>query len=436
MSESKRTSKVPKGRLERLAHIGAAATTAAFSSVSLRAKRLLGNMEQGDLVTVAGARALAKRLSRLRGAAMKLGQMASISSDSFVPPEIAEALEVLRAGADVMPKKQVESQLQKNLGEKWKEHFREFQFEPLASASIGQVHRALTQSGAEVVLKIQYPGVRESIDSDVDNLASLLKLWRYLPGDFDFDEIIEETKRQLRNEADYRHEMENTRRYRSIFGARAGFEIPQVFEELCTDEVLTTSYVDGSPLLDGVTQLPQQRRDEIASRIIELTCSELLDAQFMQTDPNPGNYLYREKDDKIVLLDFGACDSIRSELVRAYREMTMGVLEQDRHRLESALEDMGFLAKSDSREIREDLLDMVELSSEPIRTDGVYDFGNTDLSKRSRAKGMELALKKRFVRTPPADTLFIQRKLGGTFLLAQKMRARVNCRAILSRLVL
>ncbi|MEO0815063.1 MAG: AarF/ABC1/UbiB kinase family protein [Myxococcota bacterium] len=263
----KRTSAVPKGRLERLAHIGAAATSAALSNASLRAKRLLGGDEIEGVLTVPGARKLAKRLSRLRGAAMKLGQMASISSDSMIPPEIAEALSVLRAAADAMPEHQVRDQLVRNLGPDWESHFEHFEMEPMASASIGQVHRARTTDGEEVVLKVQYPGVRASIDSDVDNLASLLKLWRYLPGNIEFDGVIEETKRQLRHEADYRHEAENTKRYYELFSDFPGVEIPKVFEALCADEVLTTSYVSGQPLLEAAEFLSQERRDSLANRL-------------------------------------------------------------------------------------------------------------------------------------------------------------------------
>ncbi|MEM6734104.1 MAG: AarF/ABC1/UbiB kinase family protein, partial [Myxococcota bacterium] len=330
MSDGKRTSSVPKTRIERLAHIGAAATSVALSNVSLRTKRLLGQSDLDGVLTVPGARKLAKRLSRLRGAAMKLGQMASISSDSMVPPEIAEALSVLRAAADAMPERQVREVLVQNLGRDWETHFERFDFEPMASASIGQVHRARTVDGHEVVLKIQYPGVRASIDSDVDNLASLLKLWRYLPGNIDFDSVIEETKRQLRHEADYRHEAANTRRYRELFGSRHGLEIPKVYDHLSADEVLTTSFIEGTPLLDAAESLPQARRDALAERLLRLTCSELLVERFMQTDPNPGNFLYREADDMLVLLDFGACDVIEDSLSNFYARMTRAVIVGDR----------------------------------------------------------------------------------------------------------
>lgn len=424
---SSRTSKVPHGRLSRLAHIGAAATTAATSSLSLRAAKLWGQRVPEGWITPRGARSLARRLSRLRGAAMKLGQMLSIESESLVPPEIAEALSVLRAAADAMPESQVRDVLVRNLGPDWERHFTTFDFEPMAAASIGQVHRATTRTGDDVVLKIQYPGVRASIDSDVDNLAALLKVGRILPGRIAFDDIVQETKRQLHREADYRHEAQNTRHYRQIFGHLPGLEVPAVHDPLCTGEVLTTGYVSGRSLLDAVHDQDQATRNAVAERLLALTSSELLVHRFMQTDPNPANFLYRPEDDTLVLVDFGACDTIRPAVAAGYAEMTTAVIAHDRQRLERSLERLGFLTRDDPRPLREDLIDFVELSSEPLRTRDPYDFGGSDLPERARVAGFDLAFTHRTVRTPPADTLFVQRKLGGVFLLASRMKARVAC---------
>ena len=129
-------------------------------------------------VFLSGARAkkLASRLSQMRGAAMKLGQLLSLESDDMLPPEFAEALAVLRATADAMPASQVRRALGRNYGKGWQERFREFDFDPIAAASIGQVHAAEAADGRQLALKIQYPGIARSIDSDVNNLASLLRM--------------------------------------------------------------------------------------------------------------------------------------------------------------------------------------------------------------------------------------------------------------------
>ncbi|MEO1174988.1 MAG: AarF/UbiB family protein, partial [Myxococcota bacterium] len=193
-------------------------------------------------------------------------------------------------------------------------------------------------------------------------------------------------------------------------------------------------FIDGEPLLEAAEKMPQDRRDAVAERLLRLTCSELLVEQFMQTDPNPGNFLYRAEDDTLVLLDFGACDPIADALAEAYRLMTFAVIEHNREQLEHSMELMGFFMPEDPRDMRDDILDMVELSSEPLRSDTPYDFGNTDLSDRARAKGIELAKNHRLTRPPPPETLFVQRKLGGAFLIAQKIKARVACKPMLYEL--
>jgi predicted unusual protein kinase regulating ubiquinone biosynthesis (AarF/ABC1/UbiB family) len=151
------------------------------------------------LLTAANARRLARSLSSMRGAAMKLGQLLSLESEDFLPPEAASALANLRDAADAMPSSQLHGVLREAWGSGWENKFRSFDFEPIAAASIGQVHTAMTMEGRELALKIQYPGVTRSIDSDVDNLATALRMARILPGEIDFGPLIEEAKRQLRD---------------------------------------------------------------------------------------------------------------------------------------------------------------------------------------------------------------------------------------------
>ncbi|MFQ5418606.1 MAG: AarF/UbiB family protein, partial [Myxococcota bacterium] len=187
MSEERkprRQTRVPTGRAERLARIGWMAGEFAAGGLALGVRRLVGAApaDSGDLF-LSGARAekLARRLAHMRGAAMKLGQLASLEGDDLLPVEFAEALAVLRATADTMPASQVRRALGRAYGKGWQDRFREFDFEPLAAASIGQVHAAVTADGDPIALKIQYPGVARSIDSDVNNLAALLRMTRILP---------------------------------------------------------------------------------------------------------------------------------------------------------------------------------------------------------------------------------------------------------------
>ena len=219
----KRRSRVPSGRVERLARFGWMAGELAAGSLAEGARRALrGGAGEAASAILSGANAkkLARRLSSMRGAAMKLGQLLSLETDDILPAEFVEALAVLRDAADTMPETQVRRALGRAYGKGWEERFRRFDMDPIASASIGQVHEAVAVDGRELALKIQYPGVARSIESDVNNVAALLRLSRLLPGGLDVSGIVAEAKRQLRQEADYLTESQNLRRYRELVPTR------------------------------------------------------------------------------------------------------------------------------------------------------------------------------------------------------------------------
>ena len=210
-----RRARIPSGRLERLARIGWLAGEVTLGGLAEGARRWLGSSTAARnlFVTHGNARRLARRLSSLRGAAMKLGQLLSLEGDDYLPAEITGALASLRANAHAMPDAQLRRVLGHAYGKGWERHFQHFGMEPIAAASIGQVHFAVTADGRELALKIQYPGVARSIDSDVDNLAAILRLSRLLPGQVDLSALLTEAKHQLRQEAEYRTEAAHLRRY-------------------------------------------------------------------------------------------------------------------------------------------------------------------------------------------------------------------------------
>ena len=159
--------------------------------------------EASAFLSVDSARRLAARLARLRGGAMKLGQMMSLQGADLLPPEFAQALAPLRAQAAPMPRAQLRRALGREYGRGWERRFAHFDDEPITAASIGQVHRARAANGPELALKIQYPGVARSIRSDVENLAAMLQLLRLLPHEVDVPATAAEAARQLGQEADY-----------------------------------------------------------------------------------------------------------------------------------------------------------------------------------------------------------------------------------------
>jgi predicted unusual protein kinase regulating ubiquinone biosynthesis (AarF/ABC1/UbiB family) len=429
----RRQSRVPSGRLERLARFGLLAGEIAVGGVAESMRRMAGGeADAGLFVTPENAQRLAKRLSGMRGAAMKLGQMLSMEGDDLLPPEVAEALSVLRADGDSMPTSQLRRVLGHAWGAGWQKRFREFDWEPIAAASIGQVHRAVTLDGNELALKIQYPGVARSISSDVDNLATTLRLSRILPADTDLTEIIAEIKRQLRQEADYTKEAANLRRYGELLADASEFVVPSVHEELTTPHVLAMERLIGLPIEDlRGAEHSQERRDRAGAALFRLVLRELFGFHFVQTDPNLANYLWLPAEERIGLIDLGAAREIPERLATLYAALCRAGMHGDREELAGVATTIGFLPPGIAGAQREAVLDFVELVSEPYANTGVYDFAASNLPARAREDAMKLAFGQGFRTPPPPETLFVQRKLGGTFLLCARLGARFDARAIL-----
>lgn len=429
----RRRSRVPTGRLERLARLGMLAGEIAAGGVVEGVRRLAGGASDAGLfVTQENAERLARHLSGMRGAAMKLGQMLSMEGDDILPPEVAQALSVLRADGDAMPAAQLRRVLGHAWGRGWQQRFREFDWEPIAAASIGQVHRALTCDGRELALKIQYPGVAKSIASDVDNLAATLRFSRILPRDVDLGELIAEVKWQLRQEADYATEAQHLRRYGALLAGDPHFSVPAVHDDFSTPHVLAMDRLVGLPLEDLTgPDHPQERRDRVGATLFRLVLRELFHFRFVQTDPNLANYLWMPEAQRIGLFDLGAAREIPERLARLYADLCIAVMRGDRRELEGVATEIGFLPSDETGERREAVLDFVALASEPFAAAGPYDFAASDLPARARDEATRLAFRHGFRKPPPPETLFVQRKLGGTFLQCARLGACFDARAIL-----
>jgi len=414
--------------------MGVMASKFALGGMTETARRLWS----GDLASItdsfltpANAQRLAQSLSKMRGASMKLGQLLSLESKDLLPSEFTQVLSVLRSSADTMPEDQLRRVLGQAYGKGWEERFHAFDLEPIASASIGQVHRAVAVDGREMALKIQYPGIARSIASDVNNLASLLRMARILPGDFDAKDIIAEAKRELRCEADYRIEAENLKTYRGLVADDPQLYVPAVYEDYSTAHILAMEFVRGVPL-EELCEAPRSQalRDRVGEALSKLMFRELFEFHTMQTDPNPANYFFEPESGRIFLLDLGALQSVGPKLAARYADLLRAILADDRPMLRAAALSIGFLRPEDDPVACESLLDLMVLSCEPLRVDRRYDFGNSDLASRVREMAMKLALHQGMRRAPPAETLFIHRKLGGNFLLCARLGCRVNVHAM------
>jgi predicted unusual protein kinase regulating ubiquinone biosynthesis (AarF/ABC1/UbiB family) len=400
-------------------------------------RRLGGGGEEGSVVlTRANAQRVTDTLSNLRGAAMKLGQMLSLHGDDLLPPEFVQILSAVRNQAHFMPEEQVRAVLVRELGPGWESRFEEFDFEPLAAASIGQVHDARGPDGAELALKIQYPGVDRSIGSDVDNLAVLLRVTRLLPAELELDPLLEEVKKELQREADYRREADNTERYGELCRDEPAVLVPRVHRSLSSRRVLATDRVFGLPIEDlRSPEHSQERRNRIGERLLGLVLRELFEFRFMQTDPNFANYLFDPQSERIALLDFGAARRFTRRFTDAYRRLLVTSVDDDRPALFEVSRELGFLKGDEAPETLDMYVELLRLLTEPLRAEQPYDFPNSDLARRARETSLE-ALAHHRLPNPPSETLFLHRKLGGSFLLAAHIGAVVDTRALYRRFVL
>lgn len=380
----------------------------------------------GDLLLTPGnAKRIADRLSHLRGAALKLGQMISMDAGDMLPPELSNILATVRDQAYRMPPKQLDAVLRREWGADWRRRFARFEASPIAAASIGQVHRAVLSDGQVLAIKVQYPGVRASIDADVDNVATLLRISNLLPPSFDLSPLLAEAKRQLAEEADYLREGEQMRAYGELLADDARYVVPALHPDLTTSDVLAMQFVEGHPI-ETLADAAQDVRDRAMTSLIELVLRELFDFGFMQTDPNFANFRWRPDAEALVLLDFGATREVPGKTVGSYRALLAAGLAHDRDRLRDIAVETGFLGAEAVSTHRSTVDRIIAVIDDALGKSGPFDFGDRAFVPIVQAEASVLVGDRATWHVPDVETLFVQRKISGTALLGARLKARVD----------
>ena len=423
---------IPSSRAARLGAFGRLAGGVASGMLGEGARRLARGERprMRDLVLTPGnVGRLADRLSHLRGAAMKLGQMISMDAGDLLPPELDAILAQLRSQAHRMPPEQLRRVLDSEWGPDWRRRFARFNATPIAAASIGQVHRATLPDGRELAIKVQYPGVRESIDSDVDNVATLLRVSGVLPRELDLAPLLTEAKRQLHEEADYEREAAQMTRFADWLDGHTDYVVPRPLPELTTARVLAMDFIDGIPI-EALADAPQEQRDAAMRDLMALVLREMFEFGAMQTDPNFANYRFQPDAGRLVLLDFGAARDVDPATAQGYRSLLSAGLSGDCDAVREAARAAGFLGEAAVARHRPLVDRMIDIVVTEMNRPGPFDFGDRGFVEVLREQGMEMAADRSTWHIPPVETLFVQRKVSGTALLAARLEARVDVREL------
>lgn len=366
--------------------------------------------------------ALFEGLSELKGPAMKLAQIMS-QWDDLLPPDLAEELARLQRQAEPMPWADIRRTLVEQYGE-LDAIFREIEERPFASASMGQVHRAVTHDGETLVLKVQYPGLAEVLESDLAQVRRLMRLGRWLKvPQARLDALFEELAVSLRGELDYHAEAEALARYRARYAHFDRLVIPEPLPELSGPRVLAMRYVAGTPLRE-LEAADHELRQQVAVTLADWLTEELFTHGELHADPHAGNFAADEAG-RLVIYDLGAVIPVPEARLAAMMRLLEATLEGDAMAMDAALLELG------GRQGQGAPLALYRESAEavsPLFRPGEQDFGDVRVHRRLRELSPKVwAAMDRL--QPPADTLLLSRTLNGHYWNLVRLGARLDMHA-------
>lgn len=331
--------KIPTSTLGRLGRTGATVLRSARMIASARKKR---DLEQDAGLDMEKVAKIVTSVGRLKGIAMKMGQIMSYI-DLAIPEELREAFSVLQTHAQPMPWEKVEQIVQKELGDGAVHLLAEMEKEPIAAASIGQVHRSRLPGGQGVAVKVQYPEVAEAIETDFGPAAVGTRLASLIYPHARFDDFVKEARGRFLEECDYLHEAHSHGRFAKLYRQHPVLFVPEVIEEYCSKRVLTTQYVSGLKLEPFLAGNPgQEERNRLGEALFEFYIGSLFRYQIYNCDPHPGNYLFLG-DGRVAMLDHGCTRQFAPSFVALLAKLTRAVAQDDRNLLHQRLVDLNIV---------------------------------------------------------------------------------------------
>ena len=382
------------------------------------------------LVSKKNVTATVNTLKNLRGAAMKFGQLVSLDDSIILSPELSSIFAQLRSSGYSMTPSQLKKVLNENWGEGWLKNFKNFEVRPFAAASIGQVHKAILASGETVAIKVQFPGVKKSIDNDLNTLKFIMKNSGMLPANFPLEYYITQCGELLRQETDYELEAANINNFSKFLENFSCLKVPKVYDELTTDQTITMSFLEGQEL-SSLVNFNQLKKDKISLSLIELLFNEVFNFKFVQTDPNLANFLVSKDDNSISVLDFGACCRVSDETYKLYKGLLKVSLTLDVEKVKLFLKENNFVPRDASAEGTKFIDKIVATATEEITRHEVFDFQKSKIFELITEENLNLYLELIPSSVLGSDFIFIQRKILGLILFFRVIGARVPLLKIL-----
>lgn len=366
---------------------------------------------------------LADTLGELKGAVMKLGQFASQVSD-LLPDDIASALSRLQQQAPPMDFAVIREQIERELDAPVARLFAHLDEKPYAAASIGQVHRARLLDGREVVVKVQYPGIADSCDSDLRQLKRALRMGRLVQVDKQvLDAMFGEIRDRLHEELDYCREAENLRAFQHWFTDEPRVRLPAVIDSHSSRAVLTMEYLPGCAL----EQAPPEQRAALGRTLVDMMARSLFEYHAVHADPNPGNFAV-DPQGRLIIYDFGCVKHLPEGTIRAYRELIVAALACDWQAVDQALLELGARVPGSAPLPDTFYADWRPIVLKPLLAQNGFDFGQSRIHKAVMAKSPEVLKLTRQLQ-PPSQTVFVDRMINGHYWTLVKLGEVVDLRA-------
>lgn len=426
-----KTARTPGRRFMKLASMTASIATKTVSNSikNLTADEEQKNAARSQLFQDIGIQ-IADTLGEMKGAVMKVGQIASQYKDIF-PPEVAKAISKLQRQAPAMPFAEIKAQVEKELCKPLDKIFKHFDETPFAAASIGQVHKAILPNGEQVVVKVQYPGVDEACESDLKQVRLALRLMGVLKIDRKLqDRLFKEIQESLDNELNYQIEAQNLEVARTFHAALDDkIIIPQVFKDYSSRHILTLSLEQGENI-ETASTWSQRTRNTLGRRLLRAMGQEIFYLKRFHCDPHPGNFAFRQ-DGSVVIYDYGGVKTLSNDVVHHFRQLIHAARAQDIAEIEQHLD--ALQAISALGKFPEDLyLQWLEVLMRPLTTH--YDFAENS----AHHDGVELvksSLKYWDVFKPSPDTLMVNRTVSGHYWNLIHLKVHDNLNDIFEELV-